>query len=110
MNLSYLLGVTGCNCVFAVSGAPPTAALGEDRSRLTAHRVQTARYSSVSRSQDVIAAPIVGVDDETAARDWLHMILRFRQLRRVGRLDLWQRNRHCILVLYCLINRAADQA
>jgi len=37
----------------------------------------------------VIAAPVVGVDDETAARGRLCMNVRFRQLNLVGRPDLW---------------------
>ena len=39
-------------------------------------------------------APVVGVDDETAARGRLFTNVGFRQLNLVGRLDLWQRNFH----------------
>ncbi len=54
----------------------------------------------------VIAAPVVGIDDETAARDTLRMNVRFRQLNLVGRLDLLQRNLFWILALHRTIKRA----
>jgi hypothetical protein len=58
------------------------------------HAARRGEYASLETFQDslggsVIAAPVVGVDDETAARCRLRMNGRFRQLNLVGRPDLW---------------------
>jgi len=57
------------------------------------HAARRGEHASLETFQDsiggsVIAAPVVGVDDETAARGRLRMNVRFRQLNLVGRLDL----------------------
>jgi len=74
-----------------------TMPLGEESTR---------RWKQDSVGRSVIATPVVGVDDETAARGRLRMNVRFRQLNLVSRLDLLERNLFWILALHRTIKRA----
>ena len=54
-----------------------------------AEEVRVAEIFQDSIAGSVIAAPVVGIDDETAARDRLRMNVRFRQRNLVADLICW---------------------